>query len=152
MDQFELIDTGRRRSLDLHVVVPERIEWAKHIYADELRDMLHPIVVEGDGRSFTLWGYEQKQNGALHLLDIPTTMVGAEEAVKRRMRHPGVSHDDDEWREVEQQEVKRFAMALRNSIQTKLYSEKEQNRVRILRSDELTGDADLAWLEGFIRR
>jgi hypothetical protein len=149
-DDFELIHAAQRESLDLQIIVPDRIEWAKHDYADELRGVLHPAVVHGDGRSFTLWAHETR-NGRLHLIDIPTTMRGAEKAVDRRMRFP-VSRDHADWREVEDQEIQRFVMMLQSNIQTEFSSERKRQKVRVRRSNELRSDWELAWLDEILRR
>jgi hypothetical protein len=149
MDEVRPLSGDRRARLDLQIIVPARIDLAKHDYADLLRSRAYPALVETRGRTMTLWAHETS-DGVPHLIDIPTTMRGVEHAVDRRMRYSGMDHDTDEWRLVENQEINRFMLMLGTSIKTKFDSTLSRRKVRVLRSDQLAGEDNLAWLEAIL--
>lgn len=144
MDEVVPLSPEDREDLDLHVVIPDRIDLAKHEYADRLRGKAHPAVVETSGRSKTLWAYRTSQG--LHLIDIPTVMRGVESAVERRMRFPGVEHDSDEWRGVEVQEINRFLLVLETSIRNRLDNDHVRRRVRLTLSTQALNERGAEWL------
>ncbi|WP_270888834.1 STING domain-containing protein [Pedococcus sp. 5OH_020] len=148
-DRLEALSAHQRTGLDLEIVVPARIELAKHDYADDLRAMARPASVETSGRALTLWAYP-RSDGQLCLVDIPTTMRGVEPAVDRRMRFRGTDHDSEEWRAVEKQEVDRFVLALRTNLKTRFDSDRFRRRVTVTRSDQIERTDDLAWIRSVL--
>jgi hypothetical protein len=149
IEETTRLTSDERDRLDLHVVIPSRIDLTKHQYADRLRGILRAALVEGDGRSFTLWTYES--GGRRHLVDIPTTMRGIETAVDRRMRYGNVAHDALEWREVEEQEVFRFRTMLQVRINNHPESPSFARRVRLVIYNPDEKNEDLAWLDEALR-
>lgn len=143
IEESIVLDDEARRRLQLHVVVPTRIALSKHNFADKLRGDLPAAVVEGDGRSYTCFAYEQ--DSQINLVDIPTTLRGMEDAVDRRMRYSNVAHDAPEWREVEEQELERFIIVLSLFISRHDSNPEFSNRVRILRYDP-ERPAGMMWL------
>jgi hypothetical protein len=149
MDETTVVSGAQRSALDLQVVVPARIDLAKHDFADDLRGRARPARVETSGRDLTMWAY-QTPDGDYHLVDIPTTMRGVEPAVDRRMRFRGVDHDSEEWRSVEKQEIDRFILMLQTSIKTRFDSARLSRKVRVIRSDQIDRDDDLWWITPFL--
>ncbi len=145
IDEPKILTGTQRARLDLQIVVPARIELAKHEHADELRGLVRPAHVETSGRTLTLWAY-QTRDEQLHLMDIPTTMRGVEPAVDRRMRFHGTPRDSEEWRGVEKQEVDRFVLALRTNINTRFDNDVSRRKVGLTRSDQISREDALAWI------
>jgi hypothetical protein len=146
LDETTILGSQDRERLDLQVIVPARIGFAKRAYVNELRGKLQPALIETTGRTFEAWAY-RTLDGLLHLVDIPTTLQGVESAVDRRMRYPGFDRDSSQWRDVEQQEISRFTLMLQTNIKTQLGSAAEQQRVRVIRSDQIVRDESFKWLD-----
>lgn len=148
LEQMQLLSDDARRQLELHIVVPLRIAFTKRTFADKLRGALPSALIEGDGRSYTCFLHTTPQ-GAPALVDIPTTIRGMEDAVQRRMRYPNISSDAPEWREVEQQEVTRFAMILETFIGQHEANPEFARRIRIIRYNP-DQPGDLLWLHNIL--
>lgn len=141
-----------RAALKLQIIIPTRIVLAKHQYADRTRGHLMSAVVEGDGRNYTcFYRIDDSAEAAPHtLIDVPTTLRVLEDAVDRRMRHPNVSHDAPEWREVEEQELDRVAVILQMLIDRHELNPEFRNRIQVVRYDP-DAPADLLWFHNMMQ-
>jgi hypothetical protein len=134
-----------RNRLELHIIVPLRIDQARHRSTDRLMGHIPAAMVEGDGRSYTCF-YRRYDDDTKHaLVDIPTTIRVMEDAVQRRMRFSSQTRGTKEWREVELQEIQRFMLALQSIIRDDKDSPEFNNRVRIFSYDS-DSPGDLLWL------
>ena len=142
-----LMDDMIRHALELHIVVPGRIDMAKHNYADRLRGTLENARIEGDGRHYTCFKRTHQERHSL--IDIPTTIRVLEDSVNRRMRHPDTAHENLEWREVEEQEIQRFIVNLQMLINRHENNPEFKNRIQIVRYNPET-PGDLLWLHNLM--
>jgi hypothetical protein len=133
-----------RKKLELHIVVPSRIEHAKRNFADRLMGRIAAAVVEGDGRSYTCFYRAYDEDTRHCLIDIPTTIRVLEDAVDRRMRHINFHRDDPDWQEIEAQEIDRFILVLQQFIDRHELGMEFSSRVKILRYDPDT-PGELLW-------
>jgi hypothetical protein len=145
MDEARALSNEERDRLDLQVVVPTRIDLAKHYYADRLRGRARVALVTTPGRTLTLWAYESSA-GRLRLLDIPTTLQGVKAAVRRRMRFKEADPNTDEWRSLEAQEIDRFVLMLRRTLRDELDIDEVRSKAQIIRVDRIRRDDALGWI------
>jgi len=138
-----------RNKLELHIIVPGRIDYAKHNYADRFRGRIPAAIIEGDGRNYTCFYRSNDETRSFALVDIPTTIRVMEDAVDRRMRHKNIAHETHEWREVENQEIERFSLVLQMFINRHEFNPDFAQRVKIFRYDPVT-PGDLLWLHNIL--
>jgi hypothetical protein len=86
----------------------------------------------------------------LALIDVPTTIRGIEDAVKRRLRTAFTSYDDPEFREFEAQEIERFYVMLESFISQHEDGEQFTRRVELVTYDPAQPDG-LRWLHDIVR-
>ncbi|MCU0476397.1 MAG: nucleoside 2-deoxyribosyltransferase [Anaerolineae bacterium] len=139
-----------RSQLKLQVVIPTRIQAAKHNYVDRMKGQpdLYTAFVGSAGRPYTTFLRDADQR--LALIDVPTTIRGIEDAVKRRLRTAFTSYDDPEFREFEAQEIERFYVMLESFISQHEDGEQFTRRVELVTYDPAQPDG-LRWLHDIVR-
>lgn len=146
-EECEVLPPEKRRKLQLHVIVPVRIPLAKHNYVDKLKGQpdLYSTFVGSSGRPFGCFMRAYDGETAFALVDIPTTIRGMEDAVKRRLRGQFISYDEPEFREFEAQEIERFVVMLQTFITENDLGADFSNRVKIVLYDP-DRPGDMLWL------
>jgi len=118
-----LIDMGRsiadRKALRLHVIIPDRIEYATKGRINTLRGIgrnhLQEFLISAPHRSFTITALFDG-NKKFQFYDMPTPLEGLQKTIERRMKSLEIVRDTPEWRERELDEINLFSEALERAI------------------------------------
>lgn len=151
-EEAQLLPDDQRARLNVYIIVPTRIHLAKHNYVDKMKGQpnLYSAFVGSMGRPYTC--FMQVSDGAAPaLIDVPTTIRGMEDAVKRRLRTQFTSTDDPEYREFEAQEIERFVVMLDSFIAEHEFGPEFIDRVKILTYDPAQPQ-DLLWFHNILQQ
>jgi hypothetical protein len=110
--EMTLLPEPLRKDLKLHIVIPDRLNYADHgsiaTYLVRKGLIKHAVIKSDfsvDARSMTLYMWPDRSA----LVDIPTAMNVMRKSIKRRLGgRETVDDRSDEWRHLESEEIARF--------------------------------------------
>jgi len=139
------LDVSARKDLRLHVIIPDQIELCTKDSVDEVRRDVLDAAIETTGRPYTC--FARKADDGYVLIDIPTAASVMQFSIKHRLdtlkvnARPGT----DEWREIEDEELERFAAELDRLINDE--DRRFRQRVKVVRFSLDDAPRELRWLE-----
>lgn len=152
-EEAVLFPDDKRRKLQLHIIIPTRIPLAKHNYVDKLKgqNALYTAFIGSGGRPYTSFMRVYNEETSYALVDVPTTIRGMEDAVKRRLRGQFISYNEPEFREFEAQEIQRFATMLQTFIEENDHGDDFTTRIKVMLYDP-ERPAELLWLHNILNQ
>ncbi len=111
LDSERLLTADERGRVNLHVVVPSDVQLCNRDNVNKLGGSLLRCILER-GRGLSAYYRADDKNSALSIVDIPTTVIGINDAVRRRMLQPNTPRTSPEWREIERMEIQNFVLVL----------------------------------------
>jgi len=149
---YELIIDGQpiaptieaRRSIQIHVVIPSELRFVLQAQVDTVGRELSTAEIPRPRRPLTMKARMDEQ-GIWQLYDIPTAMNVLEKSIDRRANQINVQKNSTEWKQLEDQEIIRFHIALKQWIDEHP-SDKFRERVNIIEFDVKGRDPKMQWL------
>jgi hypothetical protein len=140
-----LISMGRsiedRKGLRLHIVIPDKIEYATKDRINDLRGIskgtLQEFMISAPHRTFTINGRFINKT-TFRFYDVPTPIEGLHKTVERRMKSLEIQRDSPAWRERELDEINLFAEALQRAIGNSTPNVRDNVKIVRFDSDMLT--------------
>ena len=111
LEEERLLTPDERGRLTLDVYVPFDVQLSHRDRVNRLGGLLLKCVLQR-GRGMTAYYRLEDANPVGHIVDVPTAIIGINDAVRRRMRLPNTPRTSSEWQEIEHQEIQNFVLVL----------------------------------------
>jgi hypothetical protein len=129
-------DPNKHRKKVFQVVIPDHIGQVTRKNVDDIlaaKNLVRQVKIPAPGRPITLQEWIVQDGPDFRWLDIPTTMAGLRETILGRRGHANnPKPNDEEFREIELDEIEQFERAFAGIMQRDLGADDERGMIEVV--------------------